>query len=569
MINIKRNKEIFLMIMLLVSLLFTTIVYSAFSTQLQIKGDAIVRSDQIIRITGLKLLNTTNDAYETYSSKYEKDTISLYVTLPASSSITYEVAVTNKNSDKMYFLKEMIPLINNNSNIKVEHNIKTGDYIKRNSTKLFTVTLTNKTSSKQTITFVNQYKFEAVEWAKLETKFLSTYDTGDFRVDKDGIIFEFSVTNLNPVTASYIITSDNSRFTIIDEKTNDNKFQIEPDATVTHKIRVKLKSGVVYEKLIQNLNLMVKTTSPKSSTTNVKTVKLNLPENFNTVILNTMVVKNSPEKFTTTEATNGHLFRINEMTDSSYTYYYRGVINNNYVLFANKLWRIVRIDANGNIRLVLDVNAEPESKYSSKYVTDNVQNIEEAIDIVDYRKSDVRKKVEDWYDKNIATKDDSKYIATSNFCVDLSYQGPIDTKDEHTVYYFTPYLHVGRDSNSFKPDFSCKTENIFKSNVGLLSAEEVLAAGGYWEIPNKNYYLYNPDLAEDNQTSWTMSGSYYSISEKQAGVIVFNQEGKSLFDWVRGGNIAQFYGYRPVISIKGNLKAAGDGTKDNPYQIIA
>ncbi len=550
------------------SLFFTTIVYSAFSTQLQIRGEAIVRSDQMIRITGLRLSEVTNNAYETYNSKYEKDTTSLYVTLPASSSMTYEITIANKNSLLMYRLKELLPLINNNPNVTIEYGIKTGDCITSNSTKSFTIKLTNNTSSEQTLTLITQYKFELANWAPLETEFLSSDDTGDLSVNKEGVVFEVSVTNLNSFNVNYLLTSDNNRFIVIDDVTKDNKFQIESNATVTHQIRIKLREDVAYENFIENLKLMVKTTSPISSTTDIKTVVLNLPRNFNTIILNSMPIKNSPKNFTTTEATSGYLFRINEMTDSSYTYYYRGVIDNNYVLFADNLWRVVRIDAKGNIRLVLNDNVSPASQYSKNYVSDNVENIEAAIALVDYRNSDVKNAVEAWYNQNVATKEASKYVANSNFCIDLSYQDPFETSYDHTVYYFTPYLHVGSDANTFTPDFSCSKENVFKSPVGLLSAEEILAAGGYWSIPNQKYYLYNPNKEAASQISWTMSGSYYSISEKQAGVIVFNQDGNGLFDWVRGGNIAQSYGYRPVISLNGNIKVLGDGTIDNPYQIL-
>lgn len=39
--------------------------------------------------------------------------------------------------------------------------------------------------------------------------------------------------------------------------------------------------------------------------------------------------------------------------DYGVSYYYRGAINNNYIVFAGMCWRIVRIDGNGNIKLVL------------------------------------------------------------------------------------------------------------------------------------------------------------------------------------------------------------------------
>lgn len=515
----------------------------------------------MIRITDLKLLETTNHAYETYNSKYEKDTTSLYVTLPASSSMTYEVTITNKNNLLMYRLKEILPLINNNPNVNIKYSIKSGDCINANESKVFTITLTNNSSSEQVLTLVSQYQLETANWIPLETKFLSTDATGDLDINKEGVIYEISVTNSNSFAVDYAITADNSRFNIFDDETKNNTFQIEPNTTINHQVRITLRDDVAYEHFVEKLKLILKSTSPITNNNDIKTVTLNLPQYFNTIILNSMPIKDSPESFTATEATNGYLFRINEMTSSSYTYYYRGIINDNYVLFADRLWRVVRIDAHGNLRIVLNKNVSTKSQYNQKYISNDVQNIEQAINLVDYRQSDVRKNVEEWYTQNI------KYVVNSNFCIDLSYQDPIDTQYKHTVYYFTPYLHVGKDANSFTPDFTCSKENVFTSPVGLLSAEEILVAGSYWDLPNYNYYLYNPNIT-DSQTSWTMSGSYYSLSEKQAGVIVFNQDNRSLFDWGQGGNMTQHYGYRPVISIHGNVKILGDGTIDNPYQIF-
>ena len=42
-------------------------------------------------------------------------------------------------------------------------------------------------------------------------------------------------------------------------------------------------------------------------------------------------------------------------TEDNYgtSYYFRGTVDNNYVEFANKCWRVVRVDGNGNIKLIL------------------------------------------------------------------------------------------------------------------------------------------------------------------------------------------------------------------------
>ncbi len=567
MITIKRSRDFFLAIILLASLSFSTVVYSAFNTQLQISGEAMVRAEQMIRVTGIRLIEKTNNAFEVYNSKYEKDTTSLYVSLPASSSMTYEVTVTNKSSQLIYYLAEILPLITDNSNVTVAYSIKAGDCINSNENHKFTITLTNSTASEQVLTLINQYRFEPANWNPLETTFLSAYDSGDLGINPDGVIFEFSVTNPNAFSATYSLTSDNFRFKVVDDVTRNNTFQIEPGATITHKALITLRSDVVCERYTENVKLMIKTTLPLVSNVDVKTVELNLPRHFQTIVLNSMPIQASPKHFTSMENTNGYLLRVNEMTSSSYTYYYRGVINNNYVSFAGNLWRVVRINTNGDIKLVLNDNVATTAQYSKNYSPGSVQNIEAALSLVDYKNSAVRTAVETWYNENIVPNAESKYVVNSKFCIDLGYQAPIETSYDHTVYYFTPYLHVGADAHSFTPDFSCAVENIFTSPVGLLTAEEVLAAGGYWEQHNSSYYLYNPNIAE-SQTSWTLSSSYYSISEKQAGVIVFNQDEKSLFDWISGGNIAQSYGYRPVITIDGNVNVVGDGTIDNPYKIV-
>ena len=64
-------------------------------------------------------------------------------------------------------------------------------------------------------------------------------------------------------------------------------------------------------------------------------------------------------KVASSSSANYGLFKAeDDYTDTSnlengdYSYYYRGEVNNNWVEFAGYLWRIVRINGNGSIRLV-------------------------------------------------------------------------------------------------------------------------------------------------------------------------------------------------------------------------
>lgn len=80
MITKKYNKtNIFLLLGIILVVSFASITYSALNTSMFIDGSAVVRVDSDIRITDLKMINVTNGAYETYNSKYSKDSTSTFV----------------------------------------------------------------------------------------------------------------------------------------------------------------------------------------------------------------------------------------------------------------------------------------------------------------------------------------------------------------------------------------------------------------------------------------------------------------------------------------------------------
>ena len=83
------------------------------------------------------------------------------------------------------------------------------------------------------------------------------------------------------------------------------------------------------------------------------------------------------------EATNGYLCKAKDAYGDSY--YYRGNVTNNYVKFADKYWRIVRINGDGTVRVIYDgtsahANGENSadrqigtSAFNSYWKKDNVQ----------------------------------------------------------------------------------------------------------------------------------------------------------------------------------------------------
>ena len=74
------------------------------------------------------------------------------------------------------------------------------------------------------------------------------------------------------------------------------------------------------------------------------------------------------------EATNGYLCKAKDAYGDSY--YYRGNVTNNYVKFADKYWRIVRINGDGTVRVIYDgtsVHANGE-KSADRHIGDSTFN---------------------------------------------------------------------------------------------------------------------------------------------------------------------------------------------------
>ena len=84
--------------------------------------------------------------------------------------------------------------------------------------------------------------------------------------------------------------------------------------------------------------------------------------------------------------------------------------------------------------------------------------------------------------------------------------------------------------------------------VGLLSTDEIVLAGGWYDA-NSGYYLYS------GQDWWASSSVYFFddttyVSSGDSGLLVYLD-----------------YGVRPVFNLKAEVLAQGSGTASDPYRI--
>ena len=296
--------------------------------------------------------------------------------------------------------------------------------------------------------------------------------------------------------------------------------------------------------------------------------------------------------------------------DYGTSYYFRGAVKNNYVQFANKCWRIVRIVGDGSVKLVLhndntagavnpcssanNSTSAAFARYSSTtYISDFNEKYYDNTYVgfmygtagaSDYasahantNKSTILTNLETWYTNNMASYKDK--LADTIWCNDKS------TEKDDLGYgtISTTYSTNTRFSSSVGPSLICPNDNnggkLSKFTVsdttngngtltymaGLLTADELALAGYASGLQNSSTYL------QENATDtswWSLSPGFFRGDEylRVAEYYVF------IWD-VNNGTLSYDYsgsgmGLRPAISLVSTTTISrGTGTSEDPYVV--
>lgn len=223
---------------------------------------------------------------------------------------------------------------------------------------------------------------------------------------------------------------------------------------------------------------------------------------------------------------------ISDIDDAGSTYYFRGSVDNNYVNFADLTWRIVRINGDGTVKLILNNAIDTVQAFYS----DSAESFDA------YDNSSLKEYLTSWYEFNLQEYDE--YISLDKYCNDY-------TMSDDTITY-NSYI---RNVTNKIPTFNCLGKNV-GVKIGLITSDEVIYAGGLYQENNTSYYLYNSNITS---SWWTMTPA--TGSESSMNPFVVNENGALGSD--TAGNYNR--GVRPVISLIKNVEVSGDGTQDNPY----
>ena len=302
--------------------------------------------------------------------------------------------------------------------------------------------------------------------------------------------------------------------------------------------------------------------------------------------------------------------------DYGTSYYFRGAVKNNYVEFANKCWRIVRITGDGSVKLVLHNDntsnaANPcnsannstnaafarysGTTYTSAFNSNANDNAyvgfmygtagagDYASTHANINKSKILQNLETWYKNNLESYESK--LTDTIWCNDKStfitytsgstYGTGLGYGTNKTGYGARNRIYGGNPASYASPSLICPNDNNggklskftisdtvngngnLTYKIGLLTADEIALSGSIFNSVNRSTYL-----QENTGTNswWSLSPMLFDGSV----ALVWYVSSGFLFN----GYVGSYYGVRPAISLISSTSITGDGTSENPYKVV-
>ena len=382
----------------------------------------------------------------------------------------------------------------------------------------------------------------------------------------------------NVTSATYCTTTDNICEPITTATITNNSYTIELEEK-TKEVATALGNLTVNESTTEVVCTRLNGTS-KVICSNPR--QINTPDFNKTAQANCGGIENCEE-------TNG----IYEAKDDDGTsYYYRGTVDNNWVQFGGFYWRIIRINGDGTIRMIysgidngivtdanrigentqIGISAFNDTMDDNAYVgymygTPGSSTYEETH--ANIHDSTIKTVLDTWYQNNLSSY--SQYISYDiGFCGDRELandssngNGAGQTQTnykgiERNRLYSNPSLMCNQVADFYTVKTSINGNKTLNYPVGLITADEVLYAGGIWGSENTSYYLYT------QYSYYTMTPTYYLSSYSMSDVFYINTMGNLDYNY----GVYGVRGVRPVINLKADTLFTGTGTLTDPYVVV-
>ena len=299
---------------------------------------------------------------------------------------------------------------------------------------------------------------------------------------------------------------------------------------------------------------------------------------------NTIILSSGTPDFNKTsidDKTNGIYIAKDDLGTS---YYFRGNVTNNYVKFANKYWRIIRINGDGTIRMIYAGTSAHANGYDDSSANDmsiGTSAFNSSYNDNTYvgymygtagastyanthsntTNSTIKTKLDSWYDTNIVNTGNEKYIADAIYCNDRSASSGTGIGTTATTYAAKtrgdngqPTLKCTNNSDKFTKSTTIGNGKLTRM-IGLITTDEVMYAGGIYGTNNTEYYLYSGTFY------WTMAPYSYVPGGADVGYVFYG-------GFLGNGIVSNPNGaVRPVVSLKSDAISGGSGTAASPFLV--
>ena len=231
-------------------------------------------------------------------------------------------------------------------------------------------------------------------------------------------------------------------------------------------------------------------------------------------------------------------------------------------------WRIIRVDKDNKIKMIYAGSKAPSENAKVAITGANTNmgftaynNDNDHAEYVGFQytvgsqrgtttNSTIKTYLDNWYttyfNENIGT---SRFVK-STFCNDRNTSSTWASTDSEFPY--APYDRL--DSSTPTPTFECNIADVVTNNFGLITADEIVLAGGKLDGNNSAFYLNN------NRAYWAGSpGGISGIS------LVFELGPLNGLSYVEVDN--RYRAARGVVSLSSESKLLGKGTYNDVYTV--
>ena len=306
-------------------------------------------------------------------------------------------------------------------------------------------------------------------------------------------------------------------------------------------------------------------------------------------------------------------------------YYFAGNVADNWVKFAGFYWRIIRTNEDGSIRL-LYAGSSPDTtegyitrSQSYNRTTTNTMYVGWMYGTIGsignnrgYTNSaPIKITTENWYRDNIANNANYDNLVSTDaiYCNDRA-SGLYAANEE--MYYALWSRSSGLAANGRQPSYQCGQNSVggytaeesgkwvnstdpYTSSppsiadkfskttgsggngqltypVGLITADEIMFAGGRVVSNSRNAYYYLNSAGGSVTGSkywWTMTPAYFDVTISVMNnrfLYMYYVRGSGSPGYLTSAKVSTLYTIRPVISLKPEVEVSqGSGTADDPF----